>query len=328
MPELPEVVLYLEALERTIAGRMLERVRLRSPSLLRTWGPPLAAAHGRRVIGLSRAGKRIVWELDGELYLVFHLMVTGRFHLRKAGAALPGKGGHAAFDFSDLTLLLTEMGTKKKASLHLVLGEHAVADLDPGGIEPLDADPAEFQEALVREDRTLKRALTDPRILSGIGNTHSDEILHRAGLSPVRRTSQLSADEMERLHHATVAHLEAWTDRLRREGSAFPRRSARSTPTTQCTASAASPARPAAAWSNASATPTVRPTTVPAARLGAACWRIGPYLACSARTFPARSKSSKGSRTLAERDSISRLPESLVYVFLVLHYCGMADRAP
>src|SRR3954471_7851976 len=191
MPELPEVVLYIEALERTIRGKPLERVRLKSPSLLRTWDPPLAAVHGKRVLGFRRLGKRIVWELEDELFLVFHLMVTGRFHIRKPGGPLPKKDVHAAFDFADATLLLTEAGTKKKASLHVVRGEAALDALDPGGLEPLEADLAAFRAALVREDRTLKRALTDPRILSGIGNAHSDEILHQAGLSPVRRTPQL-----------------------------------------------------------------------------------------------------------------------------------------
>ena len=151
VPELPEVVLYLEALQRRIAGRTLERVRLRSPSLLRTWDPPLAAVHGRRVTRVFRIGKRIAWELDGEFYLVFHLMVTGRFHLRKVGAALPRKAGHAAFDFPDLTLLLTEAGTKKRATLHVVMGEKAIRDLDPGGVEPLEADLASFRAALVRQ---------------------------------------------------------------------------------------------------------------------------------------------------------------------------------
>jgi formamidopyrimidine-DNA glycosylase len=223
VPELPEVLLYIEALERTIGGRVLERVRLRSPSLLRTWDPPLAAVHGRTVLGFRRIGKRIAWELDGDLFLVFHLMVTGRFHLRKAGVALPRKDAHAAFDFADLTLLLTEAGTRKKASLHLVRGEAAMAELDPGGVEPLEATFGDFREALVREDRTLKRALTDPRILSGIGNAHSDEILHQAGLSPVRRTRQLDPHEMETLFRVTVSHLRTWTDRLRREaGERFP----------------------------------------------------------------------------------------------------------
>jgi formamidopyrimidine-DNA glycosylase len=223
VPELPEVLLYLEALERVAGGKTLEAVRLRSPSLLRTWDPPLSAAHGRRVTGFERVGKRIVWELEGDLFLVFHLMVSGRFHLRKAGAALPRKDAHAAFDFADATLLLTEAGTKKKASLHVLQGAGAVAALDPGGIEPLDADLPAFRAALLREDRTLKRALTDPRIFSGIGNAHSDEILHQAGLSPVRRSSQLAPEEIDRLHRATVGHLSAFTERLRAEtGDRFP----------------------------------------------------------------------------------------------------------
>jgi formamidopyrimidine-DNA glycosylase len=223
MPELPEVVLYIDALERTIAGQTLERVRLKSPSLLRTWDPPLSAVHGKRVLGFRRIGKRIVWELEDDLFLVFHLMVTGRFHMRKAGAALPKKDAHAAFDFADRTLLLTEAGTKKKASLHVIRGEAALAELDPGGLEPLDAGLDAFREALLREDRTLKRALTDPSILSGIGNAHSDEILHQAGLSPVRRTRQLHADEIARLHRVTLAHLTAWVERLRAEtGDRFP----------------------------------------------------------------------------------------------------------
>jgi formamidopyrimidine-DNA glycosylase len=223
VPELPEVVLYLEALERILGGKTLERVRLKSPSLLRTWDPPLAEAHGQRLLGFRRIGKRIVWELENDLFLVFHLMVSGRFHLRKPGAALPRKDAHAAFDFADLTLLLTEAGTRKKASLHVIRGEAALAELDPGGLEPLGSSLPDFRAALQREDRTLKRALTDPRMLSGIGNAHSDEILHQAGLSPVRRTRQLGDDELERLHRVTLAHLSAWTDRLRAEtGDRFP----------------------------------------------------------------------------------------------------------
>jgi formamidopyrimidine-DNA glycosylase len=223
VPELPEVVLYLEALERILGGKVLERVRLKSPSLLRTWDPPLAEAHGKRVLGFRRIGKRVVWELEDDLFLVFHLMVSGRFHLRKPGAALPRKDAHAAFDFADLTLVLTEAGTRKKASLHVVRGAPALDELDPGGLEPLGSSLADFRTALQREDRTLKRALTDPRMLSGIGNAHSDEILHQAGLSPVRRTRQLGDDEIERLHRVTLAHLAAWTDRLRAEtGDRFP----------------------------------------------------------------------------------------------------------
>lgn len=223
MPELPEVVLYLEALERSIGGRTLERVRLKSPSLLRTWEPPLSAVHDMRVLGFRRLGKRIVWEMEDDLFLVFHLMVSGRFHRRQPGAALPRKDAHAAFDFADATLLLTEAGTRKKASLHVLRGEAALAGLDPGGLEPLEAGFEAFRDALLREDRTLKRALTDPRILSGIGNAHSDEILHQAGLSPVRRTRQLSGEELARLHRVTVHHLSSWIERLRTEtGDRFP----------------------------------------------------------------------------------------------------------
>jgi formamidopyrimidine-DNA glycosylase len=223
VPELPEVVLYLEALERVLGGKRLERVRLKSPSLLRTWDPPLAAVNGKRVLGFRRIGKRVVWELEDDLFLVFHLMVSGRYHLRKPGAALPRRDAHAAFDFADGTLLLTEAGTRKKASLHVIRGAEALADLDPGGLEPLGSSLADFSAVLVREDRTLKRALTDPRMFSGIGNAHSDEILHQAHLSPVRRTRQLRDDEVERLHRVTLAHLAGWTERLRSEtGDRFP----------------------------------------------------------------------------------------------------------
>lgn len=213
----------MEALERLVADRVLLGIRLRSPSLLRTWDPPLSAAEGRRVLGFRRLGKRVVWELEDELFLVVHLMVTGRFHWRKAGAAVPRKNAHAGFDFEHGTLLLTEAGTKKKATLHVVRGEEGLAALDPGGLEPLEADLEAFAAALLRENRTLKRALTDPRILSGIGNAHSDEILLEAGLSPVQRTRNLSDAEVERLFQATRTGLTAWTERLREEvGEGFP----------------------------------------------------------------------------------------------------------
>lgn len=226
MPELPEIELYLHALAPRIVGQALERVRLASVSLLRTWDPPVSALEGRRVTGLRRIGKRVVWEMEEDLFAVFHLMVTGRFHLRKPGAPVPRKTAHAAFDFPPaLTLLLTEMSKKKRASLHVVRGEAALAALDPGGLEPLKASPAAWREALTRENRTLKRALTDPRILSGIGNAHSDEILLEAGLSPVQRTGNLSDADLERLRAVTVAQLTAWTERLREEaGDSFPER--------------------------------------------------------------------------------------------------------
>ena len=223
MPELPEITAYVEGLERTILGRPLEKIRLRSPSLLRTWDPPLSSAEGRRVVGLRRLGKRVVWEMDEELFLVFHLMITGRFKWAKAGAAVPKKRAHGAFDFADGTLLLTEQSTRKRASLHVVQGESALADHDPGGLEVLEATLASFTEALTRENRTLKRALTDPRILSGIGNAHSDEILLFAGLSPLQLTRNLDADQIDRLYRESRRLLTEWTDRLRAEfGTDFP----------------------------------------------------------------------------------------------------------
>lgn len=223
MPELPEITAYLEAFRPRITGQVLEGVRVRSPSLVRTFDPPLSAAHGRTVTGLRRMGKRIVWELEEELFLVVHLMVTGRFHRKKKGQPLPRKHVHAAFDFPEESYFLTEMGKQKKASLHLLRGEGGLAELDPGGLEPLDATPEQFREALLRENRTLKRALTDPRILSGIGNAHSDEILHAAGLSPVQLTRNLSEDEVERLRVAAVGNLERWTRLLLDEtGDRFP----------------------------------------------------------------------------------------------------------
>ncbi len=225
MPELPDVVVYLEALERFIGGRVLERARVVSISLLRTFDPPVSEVEGRRVVGFRRMGKRLVLELEDDLFMVFHLMVAGRFRWRKRGVAVPRKVGHAAFDFADGTLVLTEQGSKKRASLHVHRGEEALAEHDRGGLEPLEAGPAAFAGALRRENRTLKRALTDPRILSGVGNAYSDEILHRAGLSPVTLTSRLDDPALERLHEATVSTLTEWVDRMRDEiGDGFPDR--------------------------------------------------------------------------------------------------------
>lgn len=223
MPELPEITAYLEGLERTVLGAPLEKIRLRSPSLLRTWDPPLSDAEGRVVAGLRRIGKRIVWEMEGGPFLVFHLMITGRFRWTKPGAPVPKKRAHGAFDFPTGTLLLTEQATKKRASLHVVADEGGLAALDPGGIEVLDASLADFAAAITRENRTLKRALTDPRILSGIGNAHSDEILLFAGLSPLQLTRNLSDEEMTRLHDVARRSLVEWTARLREEfGAGFP----------------------------------------------------------------------------------------------------------
>jgi len=223
MPELPEITAYIEGLERTIGGQRLEKIRMRSPSLIRTWDPPLSAAEGLRVLGLRRTGKRVVWEMEEELFLVFHLMITGRFKWTRAGAAVPKKRAHGAFDFPNGTLLLTEQSTKKRAALHVVRGEVALAELDPGGLEVLDASLADFAAALSRESRTLKRALTDPRVLSGIGNAHSDEILLFAGLSPLQLTKNLSEEEVARLFEVTRSSLVEWTERLRGEvGDGFP----------------------------------------------------------------------------------------------------------
>ena len=225
MPELPDVVVYLEALERFVGGRVLERARVVSISLLRTFDPPLSEVEGRRVVGFRRMGKRLVLELEDDLYMVFHLMIAGRFRWRNRGAAVPRKVGHAAFDFPNGTLVLTEQGSRKRASLHVHRGAEALAEHDRGGLEPLEAGPAAFSEALRRENRTLKRALTDPRILSGIGNAYSDEILHRAGLSPVTLTSRLDDPALDRLHEATVSTLTEWVDRMRDEvGDGFPDR--------------------------------------------------------------------------------------------------------
>ena len=223
MPELPEITAYIEGLERVIGGRRLEKIRLRSPSLVRTWDPPLSAAEGLCVLGLERIGKRIVWAMEDDLFLVFHLMITGRFKWAEPGAAVPRKRAHGAFDFTGGTLLLTEQSTRKRASLHVVRGREALDELDPGGLEVLESSLEAFADALTRENRTLKRALTDPRVLSGIGNAHSDEILLFAGLSPLQRTGNLSDEEFARLYEVTRSSLTEWTERLRQEfGDSFP----------------------------------------------------------------------------------------------------------
>jgi formamidopyrimidine-DNA glycosylase len=223
VPELPDITVYIEALEERVRGHGLERVRLRSPFLLRSVDPPIAEAEGRVVERLLRLGKRIVFGLDGDLFLVLHLMIAGRLKWGAKEAKVPGKLGLAAFDFDSGTLLLTEAGTKKRASLHLVRGEEGLQPFLRGGIEPLDVDAATFADALRRENHTLKRALTDPRLFSGIGNAYSDEILHRARLSPMALTSRLDDDEAGRLYEATRATLLDWIARLREErGSRFP----------------------------------------------------------------------------------------------------------
>jgi formamidopyrimidine-DNA glycosylase len=223
MPELPDIEDYLAALRRRVEGRVLEQVRLRSFSLLRTYDPPIEELHGRRVTGLRRIGKRIVFAFEGDLFAVLHLMVAGRLAWAEAGAKVPGRIGLAAFDFANGTLLLREAGTKKRASLHVERGEEALAQHDRGGAEPLALDLPAFMEVVTSQNRTLKRALTDQHILAGIGNAFSDEILHAAGLSPVRRTQQLDDDEFARLHAAVLGVLTTWTERLRTTtGDGFP----------------------------------------------------------------------------------------------------------
>jgi formamidopyrimidine-DNA glycosylase len=225
MPELPDVDVYVEHVARRVLGRRLERVRVAGWNLLRTTEPPLETTHGRHVAEVRRLGKRIVFELEGGPVLALHLMISGRLHWRPAGVAIPKRVGLAAFDFASGSLLLTERSTKQRAGLHVFADEAGLAAIDAGGLEPLQMTPHEFAAVLEREDHTLKRALTDPRIFAGIGNSYSDEILHRARLSPFKRTSQLDGDETTRLHAAIVGVLSEWRDRLRAEtGDDFPER--------------------------------------------------------------------------------------------------------
>ncbi len=223
MPELPDMEVYREAIEERTLGRTLERILLRSPFLLRSVRPPLVAAEGRVVRSVRRLGKRLVIELDGDLFLAVHLMIAGRFRWARPSAKPPGRIGLAAFDFGHGTLLLTEAGSKRRAALHLAEGEDGLTALDRGGLEVLECGPAAFRERLVSENHTLKRALVDPRLVSGIGNAYSDEILHRAGMSPMRWTTRLSPSEVARLHEAVTEVLTEWTERLRSEAKGrFP----------------------------------------------------------------------------------------------------------
>ncbi len=223
MPELPDIAAYISALEPRIVGQPLEQVRIASPFLLRSVQPPVSAVEGQVVRELRRIGKRIAFGFDGDLWLVLHLMIAGRLHWRAPAAKLGGRQSLAAFDFPNGSLVLTEAGAKRRASLHVLRGEEALRDIDPGGIEVFSSDLDGFRSALTRENRTLKRALTDPTILSGIGNAYSDEILHAAQLSPIQLTHKLTDQQWERLYRATRETLQLWTDRLRTEAkSAFP----------------------------------------------------------------------------------------------------------
>ena len=223
MPELPDVTVYVERLRSRLQGRKLVRIRLIQPFLLRSVTPPLSAAEGKKLVGVRRLGKRIVFELEGSLFLVLHLMIAGRLRWLPKDKKPPGRLALATFEFEDATLLLTEAGTKRRASIHVVEGEAALAAMNPGGLEILETDLARFAERLRQDNHTVKRALTDPHLFSGIGNAYSDEILHRAKLSPFAQTSSLSDEDVKRLFDATRAVLLEWTDRLRKAaGSDLP----------------------------------------------------------------------------------------------------------
>ena len=223
MPELPDVTVYIEALSERVLNQPIQKIRIGSPFVLRSFDPPISAAEGKKVLALSRLGKRIVFELEDDLFLIVHLMIAGRFHWKPKGAKIARRYGQAAFDFANGTLLLTEAGTKKRASIYLVRGEEALRDHDPGGLEVFDVTLDEFRRALTRENHTVKRSLTDPHLFSGIGNAYSDEILHRARLSPIRLTRQMTDKEIDALYQAIRESLAEWIERLRKErGSGFP----------------------------------------------------------------------------------------------------------
>lgn len=223
MPELPDLTVYIEALERRVVGQPIEAIRLASPFVLRSVEPKVAEVVGKKVSAIERLGKRLIFVLEDDLFAVIHLMVAGRFQWKERGAKVPGKVGLLAIDFPTGTLILTEASTKKRASLHLARGRAALEAFSRGGLEPIGSSVAAFGEALRRERHTLKRALTDPRLFAGIGNAYSDEILHRAKMSPVTRTDRLDDAAIAKLHAATLAVLDEWTLRLRDEaGDAFP----------------------------------------------------------------------------------------------------------
>jgi formamidopyrimidine-DNA glycosylase len=223
MPELPDVTVYIEALGERVLNQPIQRIRIGSPFVVRTFDPPINEIAGKKVLGFRRMGKRIVFELEDDLFLIVHLMIAGRFHWKPKGAKIARKYGQAALDFPNGTLLLTEAGTKKRASIHLVRGEVALEECDPGGLEIFDMTLEQFTEALTLENHTLKRSLTDPHLFSGIGNAYSDEILHRAKLSPIRLTKQMTEVEIEQLYDAVRESMSEWIERLRKDrGTAFP----------------------------------------------------------------------------------------------------------
>jgi formamidopyrimidine-DNA glycosylase len=223
VPELPDIVVYLEALERRALGHRLEKLRLASPAVLRTYDPPFSAPEGKALVGLRRIGKRLVLDFGDELFVVIHLMIAGRLQWKDGKAAIPKKVGLAGFEFDNGTMLLTEQGSKRRAGIWLISGERALAAENRGGVEPLESTPEEFAEAITTENRTLKRVLTDPRLFSGIGNWLSDEILWEAKLSPVARSRQLTPEQIHRLREATKSQLNHWTELLRQQtGEGWP----------------------------------------------------------------------------------------------------------
>jgi formamidopyrimidine-DNA glycosylase len=223
MPEFPDVTVYIEALSERVLNRPIQNIRLGSPFILRSFDPPIKDAEGKKILGLRRFGKRIVFELEDDLFFIVHLMIAGRFHWKPKGAKIARKYGQAAFDFANGTLLLTEAGTKKRASMYLVRGAAALREHSPGGLEIFDASLDQFRERLARENHTLKRALTDPHLFSGIGNAYSDEILHRAKMSPLRMTKHMTDAEIKALFIAVRETLTEWVERLRKErGNGFP----------------------------------------------------------------------------------------------------------
>ena len=278
MPELPDITAYISALEPRILGQPLEHVRIASAFLLRTARPAVASVEGHVVRELRRIGKRIAIGVDGDLWLVLHLMIAGRLHWRPSGAKLAGRQNLAAFDFPNGSLVLTEAGTKRRASLHLFEGEEALHSIDPGGIEVLSSDLNSFRKALTVENRTLKRALTDPRILSGIGNAYSDEILHAAQLSPIAMTHKLQPQEWERLYAATHATLELWIKRLRDEAKAgFPEKVTAFRKDMAVHGRYGEPCRDAANQSSGFVTQTMKPITASSARLAGNFWQIAVF---------------------------------------------------
>ena len=306
MPELTSITVYVEHLRRRTVGRALLRVRIASPFVLRSYEPPIGAAAGKQVQAVERLGKRIVFTLSDELFLVIHLMVAGRLRWQEgaAPARMPRKTGLAGFEFDSGTLVLTEAGSKRRASLHLVAGADGLAEHERGGLEILEADAAAFREALLRENHTLKRALADPRLFSGVGNAFSDEILHRAGLSPLQLSQRMTGAQIDSLRRACVAVLSEWVELLRAEsGEAFPKKVTAFHPRMAVHGKYGQPCPVCATRCSASSTPITRATTARAARPAASCSPTVPCPACSSPTGRAASTSWK--------TSANRAPEAI-----------------